>query len=64
MIRQAEHLIAAALRETGALRVSLMAVTEGRIVGHIAASKAGVGDSVCDWCMLDPVAVRPDVQGQ
>ena len=62
--RQTEHLIVDALRDNGALEVSLVAVTEGRTVGHIAFSKAGVGDSESDWYLLGPVAVQPGVQGQ
>lgn len=62
--RQTEHLIVAALRDSAALEVSLVAVSEGRTVGHIAFSKAGVGDSGSDWFLLGPVAVLPDVQGR
>lgn len=62
--RQTEHLIVDALRDTGALEVSLVAVVEGRTVGHIAFSKAGAGDSESDWYLLGPVAVLPSMQGQ
>jgi putative acetyltransferase len=62
--RQTEHLIVDALRDDSALEVSLVAVSEGRIVGHIAFSKAVVGDSESDWVLLGPVAVLPVVQGQ
>jgi len=62
--RQTEHLIVDALRDAGALEVSLVAVSEGRVVGHIAFSKARVGDSESGWFLLGPVAVRPDLQGQ
>jgi len=62
--RQTEHLIVDALRDNGALDVSLVAVSEGRTVGHIAFSKASVGDSEADWFLLGPVAVLPGVQGQ
>ena len=41
--RQTEHLIVDSLRASGALDVSLAAVSEGRTVGHIAFSKACVG---------------------
>lgn len=62
--RQTEHLIVDALRDNGALEVSLVAVVDGRTVGHVAFSKAGVGDSESDWYLLGPVAVHPDLQGQ
>jgi len=62
--RQTEHLIVDALRDCGALDVSLVAVGDGRIVGHIAFSKAGVGDSESDWFLLGPVAVLPDLQAR
>jgi putative acetyltransferase len=62
--RQTEHLIVDALRAAGALAVSLVAVSDGRVVGHIAFSGARVGDSEAGWFLLGPVAVLPDVQGQ
>ena len=62
--RQTEHLIVDALRDAGALEVSLVAVSEGRTVGHIAFSRASVGDSEFGWFLLGPVAVMPGVQGQ
>ncbi|MCE5192013.1 MAG: N-acetyltransferase [Actinomycetia bacterium] len=62
--RQTEHLIVDALRETGALEVSLVAFSEGRPVGHIAFSRAAVGDSKSGWFLLGPVAVLPGLQGQ
>lgn len=60
--RQTEHLIVDALRESGALAVSLVAQDGGDLVGHIAFSKARVGDS-SDWYLLGPVAVSPGRQG-
>ncbi len=62
--RQTEHLIVDALRDAGALEVSLVAESEGRSVGHIAFSKATVGDSESGWFLLGPVAVLPDLQGR
>ncbi len=62
--RQTEHLIVDALRDRGALDVSLVAVSDGRIVGHIAFSKAGAGDTESDWFLLGPVAVLPELHGQ
>ena len=62
--RQTEHLIVDALRMAGALDLSLVATVEDRILGHIAFSKAGVGDSDGGWYLLGPVAVLPDSQAQ
>lgn len=62
--RQTEHLIVEALREADALDVSLVAVSEGRTVGHIAFSKATVGGFESDWFLLGPVAVLPSFQGR
>lgn len=60
--RQTEHLIVDALRSAGALEVSLVAVSDEGVVGHIAFSRAGVGDSEGDWFLVGPVAVLPDMQ--
>lgn len=60
--RQTEHLIVEALRDAGALEVSLVALDEDRVIGHIALSKAGVGDSESGWYLLGPLAVLPDLQ--
>lgn len=61
--RQTEHLIVDALREAGALQVSLVAETEGDVVGHIAFSPVEVGDDLTGWFLLGPISVRPDCQG-
>lgn len=61
--RQTEHLIVDALRAAGELEVSLVAVREDRCVGHIAFSRASVGDLTGAWFLLGPVAVLPDFQG-
>jgi len=62
--RQTEHLIVDALRDAGALEVSLVAVVDGRTVGHIAFSRASVGESESGWFLLGPIAVLPGMQGQ
>jgi putative acetyltransferase len=58
---QTEHLIVDALRAAGALEVSLIAVAGGRIVGHVAFSRATVGGEH-GWFLLGPVAVMPGLQ--
>lgn len=53
-----------ALREAGALTLSLAAWEDGNIVGHIAFSPVTVSDGSSDWYGLGPMAVRPDRQGR
>jgi len=62
--RQTEHLIVDALRQDGALAISLVAeAQDGQgIAGHIAFSKAPIGGQDLDWYLLGPVAVRPALQ--
>ena len=62
--RQTEHLIVAALRDAGALSVSLVAVRDGRPVGHVAFSRAAVGEMAEGWYLAGPVAVLPEFQHQ
>lgn len=62
--RQTEHLIVDELRSAGALEVSLVAVEEGRVLGHVAFSRAVVGDAGAGWYLLGPIAVLPACQGQ
>jgi putative acetyltransferase len=60
--RQTEHLIVEALRDAGALELSLVAEMEGSVVGHIAFSSARIGDASSGWFLLGPVAVDPRCQ--
>jgi putative acetyltransferase len=74
--RQTEHLIVEALRAADALEVSLVAELNGEVVGHIAFSRARIGDAddardargggvaggPGDWYLLGPVAVLPEHQ--
>jgi len=61
--QQTEHLIVDALRDDGALSVSLVAVRDDQPVGHIAFSEAAVGESD-GWYVAGPVAVLPAFQRQ
>ncbi|SDF40264.1 GNAT family N-acetyltransferase [Limimaricola pyoseonensis] len=55
-----EAAIVAALREAGALTLSLVAEEAGRVVGHVAVSPVeGIGPG---WFGLGPVSVRPGRQ--
>ena len=62
--QQTEHLIVEALRDAGALELSLVAEVDGVVVGHIAFSSARVGDASSGWFLLGPVAVTPQHQGR
>lgn len=52
------------LRRAGALALSLVAQTEGRVIGHVAFSPVTISDGSQDWYGLGPVAVLPERQGQ
>ena len=62
--RQTEHLIVEELRAAGALDVSLVAELDGSVVGHIAFSRAQIGDEASGWYLLGPAAVLPDHQAR
>jgi len=56
-----------ALRQAGALALSLVAEAGGRVVGHVAFSPvaiAGPAGAAVGWYGLGPVAVAPARQGQ
>jgi putative acetyltransferase len=59
-----EQFIIEALRAAGALTVSLVAESEGQVVGHIAFSPVGISDGTPDWYGLGPVSVLPAYQRQ
>ena len=59
-----EGRITDALREAGAVTLSLTAWEDGRLAGHIAFSPVTVGDGSAGWYGLGPLAVRPDCQGR
>jgi putative acetyltransferase len=61
--RQTEAAIVEALRAAHALTFSLVAIDEGDVIGHIAASLVKIDGCDLGWYGLDPVAVRPDRQG-
>ena len=62
--QQTEHLIVEALRAADAWEVSLVAESDGEVVGHIAFSAAEIGGSTTGWFLLGPVAVQPARQGE
>ncbi|MDP9813526.1 putative acetyltransferase [Rhizobium tibeticum] len=59
---QTEAKIVDALREAGALTVSLVAVQDGAVLGHIAFSPVAIDGQDKGWFGLGPVSVRPDRQ--
>lgn len=59
-----EGAIVDALRERGALTLSLVADEDGRILGHAAFSPVTIDGQAGDWFGLGPVSVDPDRQGQ
>jgi len=61
---QTEHFIVKALRDAGALTISLVAEIDGRVVGHIAFSPVTIADGTAGWYGLGPVSVFPDYQRQ
>ena len=62
--QQTEHLIVEALRLADALELSLVAESDGEVVGHIAFSAADIGGASTGWFLLGPVAVLPARQGE
>jgi putative acetyltransferase len=57
-----EQFIVKALRESGALSISLVAEYEGRIIGHVALSPVTISSGVEDWYGLGPLSVIPSNQ--
>jgi predicted N-acetyltransferase YhbS len=51
-----------ALRREGALAISLVALRDQQVVGHVAFSPATAADGTADWYALGPVAVDPPLQ--
>lgn len=59
-----EQFIVTALRKANALTISLVAVLNQHIVGHIAISPVQISSGVQGWYGLGPVAVLPEWQLQ
>jgi putative acetyltransferase len=59
---QTEAAIIDALRQEGALTVSLVAVDDGALVGHVAFSPVTINGEADRWYGLGPASVRPDRQ--
>jgi putative acetyltransferase len=62
---QREHLLVDALRDDGALTVSLVAEWAGKVVGYVAFSPVRIGSGDAGkWVGLAPVAVSPECHGR
>ena len=59
-----EQFVIEALRAAGALTLSLVAETGGRVVGHIAFSPVTITDGTTNWFGLGPVSVLPEYHRQ
>ena len=57
-----EQFIIMALREAGALTISLVAEVYGVVIGHIAFSPVEISDGTPNWYGLGPVSVLPEYQ--
>lgn len=59
-----EQFIVRALREAGALALSLVAEIDGLVVGHVAVSPVTISDGSQHWFGLGPISVLPEKQQQ
>jgi putative acetyltransferase len=59
-----EQFIISSLRAAGALKISLAAEIDGRVIGHIAFSPVTISDGSTGWYGLGPVSVLPEFQKQ
>jgi len=57
-----EQFIVGALRDAGALTISLVAEAGSKVVGHIAFSPVTVSDGSPGWYGLGPISVLPELQ--
>jgi putative acetyltransferase len=62
--RGTEPFIVDALREAGALTLSLVAERDGEIAGHVAVSPVDISDGSKGWYALGPLSVAPEWQGR
>jgi predicted N-acetyltransferase YhbS len=59
-----EQFIVDALRRAGQLTVSLVAESDGAVVGHVAISPVAIASGAPGWYGLGPVSVQPGHQGR
>jgi putative acetyltransferase len=54
-----EQFIVSALRKAGALAVSLVAIEDHAVIGHVAVSPVSISDGTAGWYGLGPISVLP-----
>ncbi|WP_429157190.1 GNAT family N-acetyltransferase [Aeromonas veronii] len=59
-----EQRIVLALRQAGALSLSLVAELEGQVVGHLCFSPVTISDGSERWYGLGPISVSPELHGK
>ncbi len=59
-----EQFIVKALRESGALSISMVAEDEGSLAGHVALSPVTITDGSDGWYGLGPISVHPNNQNK
>lgn len=59
-----EHFIVNALRRANQLSVSLVAIENGKVIGHVAISPVTISSGTDNWYGLGPISVWPERQGQ
>lgn len=62
--RHNEHRILGALRDAGALALSLVAEQDGALVGHVAVSPVSISDGTPGWYGIGPLSVAPAWRGR
>jgi predicted N-acetyltransferase YhbS len=58
-----EQFIVDALRRAGQLSLSLVALEDGELVGHVALSPVSISSGAAGWYGLGPISVTPGRQG-
>lgn len=58
-----EHFIVNSLRDHGQLTISLVAIEDESIIGHIAISPVEISSGEIGWYGLGPISVHPNKQG-
>ncbi len=59
-----EQFIVKALRNSGALTISQVAVKNREIIAHVAISPVTISNGASSWFGLGPISVLPELQGQ
>ena len=57
-----EQFIVKGLRDAGQLTLSLVAIADGNVIGHVALSPVSVSDGSSGWFGLGPISVLPEYQ--